>query len=94
MQHRAGTKPIKVVRTLEPTGKFTPEEIEAKLEEERQKRRTRSERFGLPFKEPTAEEFLRDGFVSKKRYYSEVEATQITGNLYDTQQVSNSRFVC
>jgi hypothetical protein len=88
------------VRTLEPTGKFSQEEIDAKLSQERERRKARAERFGVEYKEPTVvclvlrvytdilkEELFQDGFVSKKRYHGMVQSVECSGNLYVNQQV-------
>lgn len=93
-------QPIKVVKALETTGQIPQEDIDAKLEAERQKRRARAERFGVEYKEPTIvrlrnsrttdntqEELFHEGFVTKKRYYSNVEPVNVTGNLYTNQKV-------
>lgn len=54
MQPRGRVKPIKVVKTFEPSGLIPIEDIEAKLAVERERRKSRAERFGVEYKEPSA----------------------------------------
>eukprot|EP01127_Copromyxa_protea_P003657 TRINITY_DN13458_c0_g1_i1.p1 TRINITY_DN13458_c0_g1~~TRINITY_DN13458_c0_g1_i1.p1 ORF type:complete len:433 (+),score=114.51 TRINITY_DN13458_c0_g1_i1:24-1322(+) len=90
--HSRGDYGYKVVRAYEPTGNITQEEIDARLEEERQKRKARADRFNADsYKEPTVEELFENALAAKKRYYNKVNGVECTSNLYVNQEEQSKK---